>query len=174
MPKDSRTNSCSNRRETSLLFSRNWVMSFSRPQRITTGAPSGPRMRLKSLSSWVTPEARSRGRSFCALVISRIPSSPVGLSSISSSPASRRLLLASLSSRSFFLQSTVVRWNFHALMVSGSFKYSSPGMNSAGCLSPAAQIQPKRLNMSKYASVAFAALNLPPLFTPLASKVPPS
>ena len=46
----------------------------------------------------------------------------VGFNSISSSPAASLALFARRSCRSFFLQSTVVRPNFHLFTVSGSFR----------------------------------------------------
>ena len=49
-------------------------MSICRPQSSTMGAPSTLRIRWKSLSSWFTSVALVVGSSFCALVMSRIPS----------------------------------------------------------------------------------------------------
>ena len=73
-PKAGSMKSNSKRRCTSLLFSRNSARSLCRPHRMTIGAPSVLRIRVNSLSSWFTSEAFEVGNSFCALVISRMPS----------------------------------------------------------------------------------------------------
>ena len=74
IPKASSLNSNSNRRCTSLLFSRKSAMSLWSPQRIRAGAPSLLRIRAKSLSNWLTSLALLVGRSLWAFVISSMPS----------------------------------------------------------------------------------------------------
>ena len=96
---------------------------------------------------------RSRPQS---ALIRRMPSSPVGFSSTSSSPFRSLLLFSSRCSKSSLRHFTLVRANFHFATVPGSFRYSFPGINSARWRSPAAAIKPKRLNKSNFTLCAQA------------------
>ena len=95
-PNASSLKSNSNRRCTSLLFSRNSARSWWSPQRIRIGAPSWFRILAKSLSNWFTSEALLVGRSFCALVIRSIPSFRAAMF-LSKSPANSAQSAASTS-----------------------------------------------------------------------------
>ena len=70
--------------------------------------------------------------------------------STSRSPETMARLFSSRAFRSSFRHRTGVRPNFQARTVSGSRRYSSPGMNSARWRSPAAAMRPKRRNRSNF------------------------